>query len=88
MKFVLAPGFRLQYEPTQEATVLLYPEGMVVLNTPASAVLSCCNEPISEEDLIAEIRTAFDDTEDEGRLAADVHQFLETACAQGWLIAC
>ena len=35
----LRPGFRFQWEPAQNAHVLLYPEGMVRLNDSAGAVL-------------------------------------------------
>ena len=33
-------GFRFQWEPAQNAYVLLYPEGMVRLNGSAGAILS------------------------------------------------
>ena len=46
--------FRLQYEPAQEAHVLLYPEGMVKLNFAACVYLSGWNLKISirKRDLI------------------------------------
>ena len=34
----VAPMFRLQFEPVQDAWVLLYPEGMVKLNAPAAEI--------------------------------------------------
>jgi pyrroloquinoline quinone biosynthesis protein D len=35
-------GFRLQWEPAQQAHVLLYPEGMVKLNGSAGEILKRC----------------------------------------------
>ena len=37
---VVGRGFRLQFEPAQEAHVLLYPEGMVKLNNSAAAIMT------------------------------------------------
>src|SRR5262249_58446441 len=36
-------GFRLQWEPAQAAHVLLYPEGMVKLNSSAGEILKRCD---------------------------------------------
>lgn len=38
LKPVWRRGYRFQYEPAQNAHVLLYPEGMVKLNESASAI--------------------------------------------------
>ena len=38
-KPAIARGFRLQWEPAQNAHVLLYPEGMVKLNGSAGEIL-------------------------------------------------
>ena len=42
-KPALAHGMRLQWEPAQDAHVLLYPEGMVKLNGSAGAIMSRCD---------------------------------------------
>ena len=39
----VAHGMRLQWEPAQEAHVLLYPEGMVKLNGSAGQIMSRCD---------------------------------------------
>ncbi len=39
----IARGFRLQWEPAQNAHVLLYPEGMVKLNGSAGEILKRCD---------------------------------------------
>ena len=43
-KPVVGRGFRLQWEPAQNAHVLLYPEGMVKLDIPANTYLSAVHE--------------------------------------------
>ena len=39
----VARGFRLQWEAAQNAHVLLYPEGMIRLNTSAGEILKRCD---------------------------------------------
>ena len=77
----VAPMYRLQFEPAQDAWVLLYPEGMVKLNTPAAEILRRCNGERSVDDIVGELERAFERTE----LAGDVHAFLEHARERGWL---
>ena len=77
----VAPMFRLQFEPAQDAWVLLYPEGMVKLNTPAAEILRRCNGERSVDDIVGELERAFA----RSSLAGDVHAFLEQARERGWL---
>ena len=77
----LAPGFRLQWEPTQDAHVLLYPEGMVKLNASAGEILKRC-------DGAADIAAITDDLEKQfaaSGLGPDVLAFLDIATRQGWV---
>jgi len=80
---LVAPMFRLQFEPAQDAWVLLYPEGMVKLNTPAAEILRRCDGRRSVDDIVEELERAFA----RGALAGDVHAFLEQARERGWLEA-
>ena len=41
----LAPMYRLQFEPAQDCWVLLYPEGLVKLNGPASEIMTVARRP-------------------------------------------
>ena len=50
---VVGRGFRLQWEPAQEAHVLLYPEGMVKLNSSAAAIMSRCDGVRTIADIVA-----------------------------------
>jgi pyrroloquinoline quinone biosynthesis protein D len=77
----LASGFRLQYEPMQNAYVLLYPEGLVEMNDEAASILSLCERPIAFTHLVAKIEESF-----EGQsLSEDVKEFLAGAYEQGWI---
>ena len=74
--------FRLQWEATQEAYVLLYPEGMVKLNASAGEILACCDGARSVDDIVATLETKFDTT----GLRADVEHFLAYASEQQWIV--
>ena len=80
---LVAPMFRLQFEPAQDAWVLLYPEGMVRLNKPAAEILQRCDGRRSIDDIVGELETAFA----HAPLADDVHAFIAQARERGWLKA-
>ena len=77
----VGPGFRLQWEPAQNARVLLYPEGMVKLNRSAGEILARCNGQRSIAAIVAELETAFERKGLEG----DVLAFVDMAGRQRWL---
>jgi len=77
----VATMYRLQFEPAQDGWVLLYPEGMVKLNTPAAEILRRCDGQRSVDDIVGELERAFD----RSALADDVHAFLHQARDRGWL---
>lgn len=74
--------FRLQWEPSQEAYVLLYPEGMVQLNSSAAEILKRCDGSRSLPELVAQLEQAFNARE----LDDDVRAFVAGAQARGWLV--
>lgn len=78
----LAPLFRLQWEPTQDAHVLLYPEGMVKLNQSAGEILKRCDGTLSVDELTAVLEKAFETT----GLGPDVIAFVTHARERGWLV--
>ena len=80
-KPAVAAMFRLQFEPAQDCWVLLYPEGMVKLNTPAAEILRRCDGCRSVDEIVAEIELAFAQSE----LREDVCHFLGQALQRGWL---
>lgn len=77
----IAPGYRLQWEPAQQAEVLLYPEGMVQLNPSAGMILRLCDGQLDAAGIVAALKAQFPDAD----LAADVRDFLEVAYERGWL---
>jgi pyrroloquinoline quinone biosynthesis protein D len=78
---VVGRGFRLQWEPAQEAHVLLYPEGMVKLNNSAAAIMTRCDGARTVADIVADIERTYDVT----GLAGDVGAFVAMARDNGWL---
>ena len=78
---MVARGFRLQWEPAQEAHVLLYPEGMVKLNNSAAAIMTRCDGVRTVADIVADIERTYDVT----GLAGDVGAFVAMARDNGWL---
>lgn len=76
-------GYRLQWEPVQNAHVLLYPEGMVKLNGSAGHILACCDGSRSVAAIVAELERQFD----QPGLQHEVIAFLDLACAQRWVIS-
>jgi len=78
----IASLYRLQFEPAQDAWVLLYPEGMVKLNATAAEILRRCDGHASVEQLITGLERDFAPAD----LRADVHYFLGDAYGRGWLV--
>ncbi len=78
----LAKLFRMQYEEAQQGYVLLYPEGMVKLNQPASEILKRCDGERDVKAIIADIELAFNAQ----GLEKDVTGFIEIATERGWIV--
>jgi pyrroloquinoline quinone biosynthesis protein D len=77
----LNPTFRLQWEPVQNAHVLLYPEGMVKLNQSAGEILKRCDGTRDIDSLIDELKIAFNAPD----LGDEVRLFVTEATRRGWL---
>jgi len=73
--------FRLQWEAAQNAHVLLYPEGMIKLNTSAGEILKRCDGQATVADITAALETAFEAT----GLAGEVIAFLSMAVEKHWI---
>ena len=78
----LAPMYRLQFEPAQDCWVLLYPEGLVKLNGPASEILKRCDGKANVAQITADLELAFN----QPGLRNDVGEFLVDAKARGWIV--
>ena len=77
----LGRGFRLQWEPAQQAHVLLYPEGMVRLNGSAGEILKRCDGVRTVGEIVSDLEMAFSAT----GLAKDVAAFMSVAFEKQWL---
>jgi pyrroloquinoline quinone biosynthesis protein D len=78
---VVARGFRLQWEAAQNAHVLLYPEGMIKLNTSAGEILKRCDGATTIADITVDLERAFATSD----LSADVIRFVTFAVEKKWL---
>lgn len=79
----LAPHYMFRWEASQDAHILLYPEGLIKLNPSAGEVLKRCDGQASVAGIIAELQTAFEGNDAE--IAAGARAFLDVACGKGWL---
>ncbi|MCD4864660.1 pyrroloquinoline quinone biosynthesis protein D [Pseudomonas sp. SORGH_AS199] len=77
------PGYRFQFEPAQDAHVLLYPEGMIKLNDSAAAIGGLID---GQRDVAAIIEALDERFPGVPELGADVEQFMEVARAEHWLL--
>jgi pyrroloquinoline quinone biosynthesis protein D len=80
-KPAIGRGFRLQWEPAQNAHVLLYPEGMVKLNTSAGEILKRCDGERTVTQIVQDLETAFAAS----GLTKDVNAFVSLAIERKWL---
>jgi pyrroloquinoline quinone biosynthesis protein D len=78
----IAPLYRFQWEAAQNAYVLLFPEGMVQLNIAAGEILRRCDGKRSADEIIADLRAAFQSDAIDG----DVEAFLRSATRDGWVV--
>jgi pyrroloquinoline quinone biosynthesis protein D len=74
-------GFRLQWEAAQNAHVLLYPEGMVKLNTSAGEIMKRCDGAATIADITSDLERAFATS----NLSADVIRFVTMGVDKRWL---
>jgi len=78
----LRRGFRLQFEPVQEAHVLLYPEGMIKLNQSAAEILLLIDGKRSVAQITAALAERFPGAPN---IEQDIIEFIETAHARHWI---
>lgn len=78
----LSSVYRLQFEAAQDRWVLLYPEGMVKLNGPASEILKRCDGKTAVSALIDDLQRTFGEAD----LREDVCGFLSQAYDRQWIV--
>jgi pyrroloquinoline quinone biosynthesis protein D len=77
----IASPYRLQWEDAQGAFVLLYPEGMVSLNSSAGEILQVCDGSSTVSEIISKLKEKFQGAD----IESDILACLETAHAKGWI---
>jgi pyrroloquinoline quinone biosynthesis protein D len=75
--------YRFQWEPAQNAHVLLYPEGMIKLSGSAAEIMQRIDGKTSAEGIIANLQQSFPGVD----LRQDVLDFLEDIHGRGWIRA-
>lgn len=78
----LAPHFMFRWEASQDAYILLYPEGLIKLNRSAGEILNRCDGR-SVAEIIADLQSTCPDQAE--AVAQGTHAFLELAHGKGWL---
>lgn len=86
-RFEINPLFMFRWEETQDAFVLLYPEGVVKLNQTAGEILKRCDGRATVAEIIADLSRQFgaNRAEPGGRIETGVRNFLEVSHAKGWI---
>lgn len=75
---VLAPHTRYRWDKVRNQHQLVFPEGMIELNEPGTAIIQLCDGR-STDDVIAALKEAFPGAEP----ADDVHEFLQRLAERG-----
>ena len=78
----LDPKYLFRWEKSQDAYVLLYPEGVIKLNASASEILKRCTGEFTVADIVAELEGLFVDAAD---IENSIYRFLEVSHAKGWI---
>lgn len=74
------PMYLFRWEDSQDAHILLYPEGVIKLNQTAGEILKRCTGQRSVGEVIDDLEESFI----EGDVASGVFKFLELSRAKGW----
>ncbi len=79
----LSPHYVFRWEASQDAHILLYPEGLIKLNDSAGAVLARCDGRTAVGAIIAALQAVFPGTDAD--VAAGARAFIALAWGKGWL---
>ena len=60
VRLAFSPMHRLQWEPSQNRHVILYPEGMVELNLPAAEILQLCDGTRTLDQIVDTLEAKFE----------------------------
>ncbi|MDZ4141961.1 MAG: pyrroloquinoline quinone biosynthesis peptide chaperone PqqD [Methylotenera sp.] len=74
--------YLLRWEKSQDAYVLLYPEGVIKLNATAAEILKRCTGETTAAGIAAELKTLFINNAD---IENSIYKFLEVTHGKGWI---
>ena len=75
-------GYRFQFEPAQNAYVLLYPEGMIKLNQSASEIGQHIDGQTTIADIIQKVTAKFGDIPE---IKQDIIEYMLVAQREHWI---
>lgn len=78
----LDPKYLLRWEKSQDAYVLLYPEGVIKLNATAAEILKRCIGETTVADIATELKALFLDN---ANIENSIYKFLEVTHGKGWI---
>ncbi len=81
--FNIHESFMFRWEQSQEAFVIMYPEGIVKLNQTAGEILNYCDGKHTINDIVAHLVKKFNASEE--FILEQVHDFLEVSHGKGWI---
>lgn len=82
--FEIRPPFMFRWEHSQQAHVLLYPEGIVKLNKTGGDILNCCDGKTNVGELIEKLGAIYE-LSDASVIRPGVVRFLEVSRDKGWI---
>jgi pyrroloquinoline quinone biosynthesis protein D len=80
----LNPHYVFRWEASQDAHILLYPEGLIKLNPAAAEILKRCDGQRTADDIVADLDLTFPGQPE--AIARDADAFLVMAYDKGWLL--
>jgi pyrroloquinoline quinone biosynthesis protein D len=85
-RYEIRPPFLFRWEDSQQAHVLLYPEGIVKLNATGGEILRRCDGKTSVAELIDQLALSYN-ASDVDAIRNGVLNFLEVSHGKGWIRA-
>jgi pyrroloquinoline quinone biosynthesis protein D len=80
--YKIAAHHRFQWEKAQDCYVILFPEGMVKLNSSAGEVLKLVDGSTSTGEIVTKLQEQFPDV---GEIEKDILAMLDFAIGKAWI---
>jgi pyrroloquinoline quinone biosynthesis protein D len=83
-RYEIRPPFLFRWEQSQQAHVLLYPEGIIKLNKTGGDILNYCDGQTVVADVIEKLGALYE-VADANVISNGVLRFLEVSRGKGWI---